>query len=169
MGIARAGSGATVGALEYFPGTAAPPGWLKANGGSVLRADYPALWAYAQASGNLVAQGSKALGNFGTGNGTTTFTLPDYRAEFIRGWDDGKGVDGGRAIGAWQDSSNKQHTHAVDYATDPNGGGTYIDRLVRSTGNGTSLGSANAGVVFEGSTEAKPRNVAALVCIRFRR
>ncbi len=39
---------------------------------------------------------------FGVGDGSTTFNVPDLRGEFIRGWDNGAGVDSGRTFGSWQ-------------------------------------------------------------------
>ncbi|EJC5332094.1 phage tail protein [Salmonella enterica] len=42
--------------------------------------------------------------------------LPDLRGEFIRGWDDGKGVDSGRLILSSQGQSVQQHTHDIKMA-----------------------------------------------------
>lgn len=57
-----------------------PYGWLECNGAAISRATYAALFA------NIGTA-------FGVGNGTTTFNIPDLRGEFIRGWDNGRGVD----------------------------------------------------------------------------
>lgn len=40
-----------------------------------------------------------------------TFTLDETRGEFLRALDSGRGIDSGRAVGSWQDSDNKSHTH----------------------------------------------------------
>lgn len=86
------------GAVSAFARNTAPDGWLKANGAAVSRTAYAALFA--------------AIGTtFGAGDGSTTFNLPDLRGEFIRGWDDGRGVDSGRAFGSAQGDQNKQHSH----------------------------------------------------------
>lgn len=106
----------SIGQIVFEPRTSVRPGFLKANGALVNRADYPALWAYAQASGALVTEDEwqKALwGNFSTGNGTTTFRLPELRGEFIRCWDDGRSIDKDRTIGSWQDSANRWHGHGA--------------------------------------------------------
>lgn len=77
------------GAVMYFAGRNAPTGWLKANGAAVSRTTYAALFA--------------AIGTtYGAGDGRSTFNLPDLRAEFLRGWDDGRGIDSGRAFGSAQ-------------------------------------------------------------------
>ncbi len=87
-----------VGQVGYFAMTSAPAGWLKANGAAVSRETYAALFA--------------AIGtSFGVGDGSTTFNLPDLRGEFLRGWDDGRGVDNGRVFGSIQESANKYHNH----------------------------------------------------------
>ena len=106
--------GSRVGDIVMLPAGVLPSGRriLKLNGAAVSRTTYAALWTYAQASGNLAAsQGAKALGQFGPGDGSTTFTLPDMRGQFMRAWDDGKGTDASRAIGSSQLSANLSHSH----------------------------------------------------------
>ncbi|RQQ73129.1 phage tail protein [Burkholderia stagnalis] len=91
-------------------------GFLKANGAVVSRADYPALWAYAQASGALVSDadwGNRRWGCFGMGDGSTTFRLPELRGEFLRCWDDTRGIDSNRQIGSQQDAANLWHSHGA--------------------------------------------------------
>ncbi|WP_407321994.1 phage tail-collar fiber domain-containing protein [Dickeya ananatis] len=62
-----------------WPQSIAPTGWLKCNGQSFDKNLYPKL-AQVYPSG----------------------LLPDLRGEFIRGWDDGRGVDEGRVLGSSQ-------------------------------------------------------------------
>ncbi|RQQ49534.1 phage tail protein [Burkholderia stagnalis] len=107
---------ALVGQIVFEPRTTVRAGFLKANGALVNRADYPRLWAYAQASGALVSEadwGKSRSGCFGMGDGATTFRLPELRGEFIRCWDDGRGVDGNREIGSLQNSANLSHAHGA--------------------------------------------------------
>ncbi|MBC3438263.1 tail fiber protein [Pseudomonas sp. BW16M2] len=85
-------SGVAPGDIKYTAANTVPVGWLKADGLLVSRAEYPALFT--------------AIGTtYGEGDGLTTFKLPDLRGEFIRGHDDGRGVDQGRALGSWQKGS----------------------------------------------------------------
>jgi len=111
--ISAAAAGTPVGAIQEFPGNAAPRGWVEARGDVELsRSVYARLWAFAQASGNLAAdEASKEDGQFGPGDGSTTFTTPDYRGLVRRGWDNGRGVDVGRGIGTYQADDNKSHGH----------------------------------------------------------
>lgn len=76
------------GVVSHISATTPPAGWLKANGATLNIADFPALFA--------------VLGTRHGGNGTTTFNLPDLRGEFIRGWDDSRGVDLNRTLGSNQ-------------------------------------------------------------------
>lgn len=93
------------GAIQLFAMSAVPSGWLECNGSAVSRTTYANLFA--------------AIGEtYGAGNGTTTFSLPDLRGQFVRGWDNGRGVDPGRAVGSQQNSANQAHTHTAT-ATNP--------------------------------------------------
>ena len=69
------GSALPVGVPVPWPSAVPPAGWMKCNGSTFNLASYPALAAV-----------------FPSG------VLPDLRGEFIRGWDDGRGVDTGRGI-----------------------------------------------------------------------
>jgi microcystin-dependent protein len=93
------------GAIQLFAMNTVPTGWLECNGSAVSRTTYANLFA--------------AIGEtYGAGNGTTTFNLPDLRGQFVRGWDNGRGVDPGRAVGSQQNSANQAHTHSAT-ATNP--------------------------------------------------
>jgi microcystin-dependent protein len=105
------------GKIDMFPATTAPAGYIKANGALLSRASYPALYAYALASGNIVANDAAwSSGQFSPGDGSTTFRIPDVRGQHLRGFDDGRGVDAGRAIGSYQSDQLLVHGHGV---TDP--------------------------------------------------
>lgn len=93
------------GAVMPFPRSTAPTGWLKCNGQAVSRTTYAALFAVIGTT-------------FGAGNGTTTFNLPDMRGETVRGWDDGRGVDTGRAMGSAQAAQGLAHTHTGTTSSD---------------------------------------------------
>ncbi|EGF2691748.1 integrase [Shigella sonnei] len=69
------GSALPVGVPVPWPSATPPTGWLKCNGAPFSAEEYPEL--------------AKAY---------PTNKLPDLRGEFIRGWDDGRGIDSGRGI-----------------------------------------------------------------------
>jgi microcystin-dependent protein len=68
-------------------------GWLKCNGAVLVRSSYQLLFA---AIGTLHNTGGETI---------LQFRLPDYRGEFVRGFDDGRGVDTGRQMGSSQDDA----------------------------------------------------------------
>ncbi|EGV38475.1 phage tail protein [Neisseria weaveri] len=98
----KAEQAAPPGTIVAYSGTTAPPGWLKCNGANVSRATYAALFAVIGTT-------------HGAGDGRTTFTLPDIRNEFIRGLDDGRGLDSSRALGSKQTARLPQHSHGVGF------------------------------------------------------
>lgn len=71
-------------------------GWLKCNGSVLLRASYPVLFGVIGVSWNS------------GGETSSQFRLPDFRGEFLRGFDDGRGVDSGRVFGSYQSATQIQ-------------------------------------------------------------
>lgn len=128
------GSSIPVGTPVPWPAATPPAGWLKCNGASFaatftgLAKVYPSL------------------------------KLPDLRGEFVRGWDDGRGVDSGRALLSWQ------HETVIQTAIETNStqtmvGVDYEDSFV--TGANLAVGPIN----FTGNSPrnkkgVRPRNVA---------
>lgn len=136
----------------------APTGYLKADGAAVSRTTYAALFA--------------AIGTtFGAGDGSTTFELPDLRGEFVRGWDDGRGVDGGRVFGSAQADEFESHSHTLFRNTGGAGGTTNSVPSYSSvglTGEATGSSSYGGGALAQatGGAETRPRNIALLACIK---
>lgn len=155
-----------VGEIVLVLGNTAPPGTIKLNGALLSRTTYAALWAYAQASGNIEASDANwsanrttngTNGKFSPGNGTTTFRIPDVRGDFIRAWSDGSTVDSGRAIGSAQADEIKSHTHSA---------ANFSGSQVPSYGSGVPMAtSGNTGAT--GGAETRPRNTALLACIKY--
>ena len=77
-----------------------PSGYLECNGAAVSRTTYAALFAIIGTA-------------YGTGNGSSTFNLPDLRGEFVRGFDNGRNADTGRSIASSQSASNASHNHSI--------------------------------------------------------
>lgn len=152
-----------VGATMYFPANVAPTGFIKKNGALLSRSTYAALYAYAVASGNMAANdGAWTNGQFSPGDGSTTFRIPDGRGEFVRGWDDSRGIDSGRAIGSSQSSANLAHTHGQNFGSNyGTSGGSPIGA------SGSYAGASGYDTASAGGTEARPRNIAELACIKF--
>lgn len=136
-----------------FAGTSIPGGWLYCNGQAVSRTTYSALFS--------------AIGTaFGTGDGSTTFNVPDLRGRFIRGQNDSSGNDpdaagrtasgtGGATgdnVGSYQADGNLAHTHNVSGVA-----GNTVNA------DGASGGFSNAFITVattsSGGNEARPKNV----------
>ena len=103
---------------------------------------------------------------FGDRDGSTTFGLPDARGEFLRGWDDGRGVDSGRAFGSAQADELKAHLHtAVEWRATgfDNTGGPYP---VMADAAGAAGLRQNL-TENTGGTETRSRNLALLACIKY--
>ncbi len=146
-------SNATVptGSVFYFARSTAPSGYLTCNGASLSTTTYASLFSIIQ---------------YTYGGSGASFNLPDLRGEFIRGWDDGRGVDTGRTFGSAQTDDFKSHNHSLlaSGATDGGSGSGWrwesISSTRNSTVNGTNIGST-------GGTETRPRNIALLPCIKY--
>lgn len=162
------------GAVAFFARGTAPTGWIKANGAAVSRTTYAALFA--------------AIGTtYGVGDGSTTFNVPDLRGEFIRSWDDGRGIDVSRAMGSYQKGSvnawnvpqtegyygfmaagtdNSLSASQVILGYDP----AWDSYAGSQTGHATAA-VANSGTWWDddgwGAGVTRPRNIAMLACIKF--
>lgn len=163
------------GAVSAFAMTTVPSGWLACNGAAISRTTYSDLFA--------------AIGTtFGSGDGTTTFNLPDLRGYFVRGYDDGRGIDPARVFGSNQATANLAHTHAgtapphTHTATaagsskfGANGSsygtswyGSAGDSSKGSTASLTTAASTALTLTIDssGGTESRPVNVALAYCIK---
>ena len=143
-----------VGMVSPFAMNSAPSGWLACSGQSVSRITYAKLFA-------------KIGTTFGTGDGSTTFKLPDMRGEFIRGFDGGRGVDTGRDFGSNQADEFSSHNHNIKMGGDANA-------VVPTNTNNAVTTSVDGGGIYGsiqissvGGTETRPRNIAMLYCIKY--
>ena len=157
--------GVPAGAVVSFARNSAPTGWLKANGAAVSRATYATLFA--------------AIGTtFGTGDGSTTFNLPDMRGRFTRNWADNGSIDSGRAFGSAQDDAFQGHYHnlrtstGLQYGYD--GGGGAGSGNIRADGSPTTPFGQAQELLTDGTngtpraaSETRPTNIALLACIKF--
>ena len=151
-----------VGAVNTFAMNVAPTGWLACDGSTVSRTTYSGLFTVVGTT-------------YGSGDGSTTFKVPDLRGEFVRGWDDGRGVDTGRSFASAQADEFKSHRHVggnpdsaggsfYGLATPPNSTSTPFNRDAQTSGMVTNF-SYNTSLT--GGSETRPRNLALLYCIKF--
>lgn len=151
VGASSSGGSATIGTIVAWPNSTVPTGWLECDG-SAIPSQYTALIAL--------------IGSY----------TPDLRGEFIRGWDNGAGIDSGRTLGSSQSSDNLSHTHTVtdlghshsittyQYAASSS---SYVGRASGGSAGTAYTNSATTGISInsDGGTESRPRNVALMYII----
>ncbi|EOM1501477.1 tail fiber protein [Escherichia coli] len=148
------GSALPVGVPVPWPSATPPTGWLKCNGAPFSAEEYPEL--------------AKVY---------PTNELPDLRGEFIRGWDDGRGVDSGRAILSAQGDAIRNITGEMDYTLSSlatsNGalynkdtGQRYVQRATVSSNPTVEdkwkdrIIAIDASLIVPTASENRPRNIA---------
>ncbi|HBB9499545.1 phage tail protein [Escherichia albertii] len=152
------GSALPVGVPVPWPSATPPTGWLKCNGAPFSAEEYPKL--------------AKAY---------PKLKLPDLRGEFIRGWDDGRGVDSARLLLSSQAASILEHNHEMHgwtgnplMARDVYSSGSSVFAVQLSIGDGGLLYSWKDGSgttndskrmdrtnhVSSGAGDGSPRNIA---------
>lgn len=140
------GSLVPIGVPLPYPLATPPAGFIKCNGSSFSTAEYPKL-ALVYPSG----------------------ILPDLRGEFIRGWDDVRGVDSGRGLLTVESDQIRSHRHlklnvdnsGVAYGPGAGNfsgqqtGGFYLNMTI-----GYDSGTPGIGTGATGGLETRPRNIA---------
>lgn len=135
----------TPGSVKMWPTATAPSGWLECNGAAVSRATYSALFA-------IISD------DYGAGDGSTTFNLPDMRGRFARGWAHGSTNDPDRAtrtdrgdgttgdnVGTKQADMFESHVHGLlhdpsNITQVPNGVTGYYAYALPDTSNTNATG-----------------------------
>ena len=152
------------GTIAYYAATTPPTGWLKANGAVLSRTTYANLYA--------------AIGLTWTqpGDGPANFRLPDLRGQFIRGYDDGRGVDTGRGFGTTQAAYAGYNTFSAGLDDGDSQTGAQKS-IFNMTINGTLLGDTTSGSTYiyhlgpydiaTNPGDTRPTNVALLACIKY--
>ena len=167
------------GSVHMMATTTAPSGYLKCNGAAVSRTTYADLFTIIGTT-------------HGAGDGSSTFNVPDLRGEFVRGWDDSRGVDSGRSFGSSQSDQNAQHNHTatatststvndpghihqVQYSNSDSGDGVIEESGTGLSGQEPTLSattgitvstSTSVSIANQGGSEARPRNVAMMYVIK---
>jgi microcystin-dependent protein len=176
QGSAGVDASAPAGTVIYYAKSTAPVGYLKCNGAAVSRTTYASLFA--------------VLGTtFGAGDGSTTFNIPDFRSEFIRGADDGRGIVPAAAVGAkqaatslfdhapfgwnsnapagsWGESHPVAHFEASQF--DRHYFGDHVDSISSRSIDYRLISPAGVtDTMTIWSGDVRPRNIALLACIKF--
>lgn len=130
-----AASGLPAGVMVPFGGSATPSGWLLCDGTAVSRTTYSALFAAISTA-------------YGTGDGSTTFNLPNMKSNVPAGYNSGDtnfnalGKTGGEATHVLSVTEMPAHTHNIPGASGTSGGYPPANAL---NAGGWSSGSAGSG------------------------
>jgi len=168
------------GDIKFGIYTSAPAGWVKANGGSIgnaasggttrANADTAALFALLWTATDVADCAIQDSAGAGSTKGASAaadyaankrMVLPDMRANFLRGLDDGRGVDISRRLASYAADTVGAHVHSVTPPAASGEGGSGST----TTGSGgaetiTPYNTASTG------TESAPKNIAALAVIK---
>ncbi len=158
-------SGVPVGTVIAWSGVKAPVGYLECAGQILSAKTYPDLFAVL----GHIYDGTAQLDSH-------QFKLPDYRGEFLRGWDHERGIDQNRDMGSRQGDTIRNIT----------GGFAAAGAVSWQAANGPfKLAGSNAGMAISGTSqiygtimdfnsslvvptanENRPRNITVMYCIK---
>lgn len=147
------------GSIIAYGGSSTPSAWLFCDGAAVSRTTYSTLY-------------SKIGTTWGSGDGLTTFNVPDLQNMFLRG-------SGSSAVGVYEADTYLNHTHPI---SDPGHAHVVygvleaayqagnIRSLSSSSGNNVNSASAATGITVNssttGGTETRPKNKRVLYIIK---
>ena len=158
-------SGAPIGSIITWPTDTPPPGYLECAGQWLGTETFFQLYSIL---GHLYDIESRE----------GYFQLPDYRGEFLRGWDHGRGMDEGRKLGEHQGDAIRNITGQFSRIWyPPNGAATGAFKETVSnpnktpTANGTATWSEgtttfSAAIQVPTADENRPRNISVIYCIK---
>tara|TARA_B100001093_G_scaffold197516_1_gene189917 strand:+ start:2928 stop:3482 length:555 start_codon:yes stop_codon:yes gene_type:complete len=128
--------------------------WLICDGSAISRTTYSDLFLVVGTT-------------WGVGDGSSTFTLPDLRGQFLRGHDNGHGDDpdaasrtGGDVVGSSQADEFKEHNHDLPIQLNNGYAGGSGGARYQSYSAGVDTGN-------RGGNETRPRNVYVQYCIKY--
>lgn len=162
------------GSVLMFAASGVPTGWLECNGSVLPINNYTKLH-------NVIGQNYKTISTLNT---LSSFQIPDLRGEFVRGWDNKKGVDSGRQIGSSQNGTGiryliDQYVGGASYPL-----GTFAINMGEidgrtsgyptqtfTVGSDTTFYQAQNTIAKSGNGDnnmaiVRPRNVALVYCIK---
>jgi phage-related tail fiber protein len=144
------------GAVRAFAMSTAPDGWLKCNGAAISRTTYSKLFGVIGTT-------------WGSGDGSTTFNLPDLRGEFIRLFSSTHPIAGFQN----QDWKGFYQTNTLqNVSSGYSHGPVYMGKTIFGAFTGALfVGSWQAPASATGTTwdasEMRPRNRAMLYCVKY--
>ena len=159
-----------IGSIMAYAGSSDTGAFLLCDGRAVSRTEYASLFSIIGVT-------------HGSGNGSTTFNIPDYRGRFLRGVDGSAGRDPdkasrtamasggatGNSVGSVQTDAFNDHTHTFNKSVEGYaGGGGQQRHIYEPTGGISPVSQATSGAVSGSSSETRPKNAYVNYIIRCR-
>lgn len=152
------------GFVAAWPGNMPPDGWLVCNGATVSRTTYADLFSVIGTT-------------FGAGDGSTTFKLPDYRGDFLRGYLSGTSS----AIGTRQAEGLPNISGYISYlfmgedgqksdgalSATLQVGNRLINVGIGSAWKQLNFSAKNSNAIYGANSHVTPRNNAVKWCIKY--
>jgi microcystin-dependent protein len=150
---ARAGNGVPAGSMMPFAGplSKVPDDYIPCDGRALSSSEYPELFA---AIGTVWGNGTTGIGSQ---DGNTDFNVPDSRGVFLRGWDNGRGIDSGRSLASYQADNNKSHSHSFSGSGTTGNNGGHSHSIIRNRNDTDNAHDPNGGNDSEGSAITSDR------------
>jgi microcystin-dependent protein len=138
-----------VGSYLFMATETAPDGYLRCDGSSLTRVEYPDLF--------------DVIGTTYGNENVYTFNLPNTKGLFFRDLDGGRGLDPSRALSnSYQSDTFKEHNHSLPNPCEVGISDNADDRDVMVPGGSSVTG--NAGI---DNTETRPKNFAIVTFIKY--
>ena len=157
-----------VGEVKAFITGTVPTGYLECDGASVNTTTYAGLYA---------------IIGYTYGGSGASFTLPDFRGKFLRGWAHGSANDPDAAsrtnrgdgttgdhVGTLQGNQYVSHTHAPTIGRNGSSGGSNVVCVVTTTGVYVAPAYGDTGgiaIVASGGNETRPININVMYIIKY--
>lgn len=164
--------GLSLGDITYRP--ILKTGYVKLNGATVQREDYPRLVLYATLNSLFTADNSTTPWLFGNGDGDTTFVLPDYRNVFIEGGDTPSKIEAGLPnitgyIGAYMGTAPIRSVNGTGngalYIKEDNLKGLRAEDLTSGATLGIDASKSNS--IYGNSTTVQPPAIVLIPQIKY--
>ena len=154
-----------------------PPGYVKANGATVLRADYPRLVVYATSFDYWTDDPISYPGRYGRGNGSTTMVLPNYTDRMIQfaADDSGRGVTAGlpNITGTFAHLSNNGYANMAAkaysgaFSIGPTARGCTAEYNTGTGESGSHFDASKSNPIYGRSNTVQPAAIKLMPIIRY--
>ena len=153
------------------------PGYVKANGATVLRADYPRLVTYADFYKLWTDDPASFPGLFGRGNGTTTMVVPNWTDRMLQFASDnvGQGISAGlpNITGTFSHLSANGYANMAEkaysgaFSVGPTKRGCMADQAEGNNEKGTHFNASKSNPIYGRSNTVQPAAIKLIPIIRY--